>query len=234
MKLSRALAKKVIRLSLLGTSTLGLLVSSGISFAKYYSENGFNDGADVAKMGVRVLYNDNSVQLPQLRASSDLGYYAFINTFRLDFNECDVKCNYSLSLKLGNVSDAGYDNVTSLNDTSFILSGTVPVVNSFNSVSGSKEKAPLNEWNTNFTSYSINTLYYATSNDGVNYTWNRKTNHTSYNQVDLVSNIKMDFSSRVHYYKVMFFVEFTYEDISHESLEQSRLFYNIDVEQEAS
>ena len=52
MKLSSALAKKIIRLSLLGTSTLGLLVSSGVSFAKYYTENNFNDNAGAAKFNV--------------------------------------------------------------------------------------------------------------------------------------------------------------------------------------
>ena len=78
MKLSSALAKKIIRLSLLGTSTLGLLVSSGVSFAKYYTENNFNDNAGAAKFSANIIHSDNSIQLPELRASYDLGYYAFI------------------------------------------------------------------------------------------------------------------------------------------------------------
>ena len=232
MKLSKVLSKKIIRLSILMMSTLGLLVSSGVSFAKYYSENNFDDNASAAKFSANIIYSDNSIQLPELRASVDLGYHAFIYSFRIDFNNCDVKCKYSLSLKLGNVSDIDYDNVTDLDDTSFILTGTVPKVSSYNSISGAKEEAPLSEWNTNITSYSLNTIYYATSIDGINYTWDNISNILSTNQMDLVKDVSMDLINRVHYFKVMFFIEFTYEDISHEDIEKSKLFYSLDMVQE--
>ena len=40
---------KAAKVALLGVCSTMLLVSSGVSFAKYYSENGFGDGAGTAK-----------------------------------------------------------------------------------------------------------------------------------------------------------------------------------------
>ena len=47
---------KAAKVALLGVCSTMLLVSSGASFAKYYSENGFGDGASIAELGDGVIY----------------------------------------------------------------------------------------------------------------------------------------------------------------------------------
>ena len=52
--LKKLFRKKVFKLGLVGTSLLGLMISSGFSFAKYIDTNYGNGNAGAAKFGAKI------------------------------------------------------------------------------------------------------------------------------------------------------------------------------------
>lgn len=211
MKLSRALAKKIIRLSLLGISTLGLLVSSGVSFAKYYSENGFNDNAGAAKFNVSLTNNTKFIYLPNDLSSYSSSYYAFTAEFVVDFSECEVKTNFDLYLKLCGEYSTNYDNPYKLekNQTYFTLSSNSVVYTIDGDVNDSehtliKDNVPSLLTEGKYTSFTRNNFYYGYSNDGTNYNYTPSFSTTINRQEVIINNVPANALS-MHYFKVIYF-----------------------------
>ena len=103
---------KAAKVALLGVCSTMLLVSSGVSFAKYYSENGFGDGASAAKFDCgNIFYDDyyKKIQTPsEMVPGSDDGMYAFLGTFRLELGNVEVKSIFSLSLRMSTLTNSSY------------------------------------------------------------------------------------------------------------------------------
>jgi len=211
MKLSRALAKKIVRLSLLGTSTLGLLVSSGVSFAKYYTENNFNDNAGAAKFNVTLTNNTKFIYLPDDLSSYSSSYYAFTAEFVVDFSECEVKTNFDLYLKLCGEYSTNYDNPYKLekNQTYFTLSSNSVVYTIEGDVNDDehtliKDNVASSLTDGKCTSFTKDKLYYGYSNDGTTYNWAPTFSTTINRQEIIINNIPSNALSK-HYFKVVYF-----------------------------
>ena len=99
--LKKLVKKKVFKLGLVGTSLLGLMISSGFSFAKYIDTNYGNGNAGAARFGAKIENTTKFIYLPTIGGTnSPRGYYAFAAEFCVDFSECEVKTKYNLGLKL--------------------------------------------------------------------------------------------------------------------------------------
>ena len=95
--LSRFFKKKVVKLSLVGVSLVGLLVSSGHSFAKYIDQNYGNGDAGAAKFGSwTVTQSTVPVRFPD---GAESGYYAFIASFSVSFTDGEVAREYTFKVK---------------------------------------------------------------------------------------------------------------------------------------
>ena len=227
--LKKLFRKKVVKLGLVGTSLIGLMISSGFSFAKYIDTNYGSGGAGAAKFGAKVIYDENSIQLPNELNEYYEGVYAFIASFRVDFTECEVKCDFNINIKLSNENNSKYTDDSDLNITYFTL-GSSQTVYTFSSSSGSleKEEAPSSDWEMGYTSIDPNTFYYAISVDDISYTWHKYTSTELY--VNSINDLTYDFTYDIYYFKVLYFVDFTDDSMSN-GLENSKLFYYLDMEQ---
>lgn len=108
--LSRFFKKKVVKLSLVGVSLVGLLVSSGHSFAKYIDQNYGNGNAGAAKFGSWSITSSTvNVKFPD---GAPEGYYAFIASFTVSFTEGEVAREYTLKVK-------GVDDSTTASEANF-------------------------------------------------------------------------------------------------------------------
>ena len=182
----RFLNKKTTKLCLLSAALVGLCLSSGYSFAKYRDENYGGGNAGAAKFGDVLIYSDYSrIQIPKnLSYDADYGFYAFVASFRLEFQSSEVQRSYSLNLRMSqrsnNLYDLGVDEngekiaFPSTKLSSFVLSGgtgNVENVNSFKTVISSsgvgtvqKVFAPLTSTNEEDIWNEIGKAYYPDDN----------------------------------------------------------------------
>ena len=227
--IKKLVKKKVFKLGLTGASLIGLMISSGFSFAKYIDTNYGSGGAGAARFGAKVIYEENSIQLPNELNEYYEGVYAFITSFRVDFTECEVKCKYNINIKLSNENNSKYTDDSDLDITYFTL-GSSQTVYTFSSSSGSleKEEAPSLNWNMGYSSFATNTFYYAMSVNNTTYNWYSYSSTNLY--INSINNLTYDFTYDVYYFKVLYFVDFTEDSMSH-GLENSKLFYYLDMEQ---
>jgi hypothetical protein len=108
--IKKLVKKKVFKLGLTGASLIGLMISSGFSFAKYIDTNYGNGNAGAARFNVTVSNNTKFIYLPDDLSSFSSGYYAFIADFTIDFTDCDVSTQYNLNLKICEEYSTDYDN----------------------------------------------------------------------------------------------------------------------------
>lgn len=114
---------KAAKVALLGVCSTMLLVSSGASFAKYYSENGFGDGASIAELGDGVIYyNYEMNQTPAgLDPISDYGIHAFIAQFKIEFSASEVARTFDLEFRMSKTPSTDYEAYEKATQTSFYL-----------------------------------------------------------------------------------------------------------------
>ena len=210
-RLKKILKSKEFKLSLLCATTFAFLLASGQSFAKYYEENYNNENASIAKYNIDVTFDYATIEMPTSIYNSDYGVYVYIATFLVDFTNCEISCNYNLSLKLGGEYSTDYDNPTSVSRTFFSLSNSNQTLKTFvengtgNLVSATTTIA--NYTGDNSLTYKTNTTYYAygVMNNGiVNYEWTSISNNNTSN-FDLPYKTANPYEK--HYYKVLYFVE---------------------------
>ena len=223
--------KKYIKLCLLATSLIGLMVSSGFSFAKYRDENYGGGNAGAAKFGAKISNTTKFVHLPTMGGTNaPYGYYAFIAEFNVDFTECEVNVKYNLGLKLCGRYSTNYDNPENkVEDTTFSLGQNIS--NIYTAVGDVNEEAEIVEDNvvslltegTYNTAFNKNTSYYATSTDGKDYSWTSKT--ISNSQEINFNNISAN-TGDIHYYKLIYFIF-----ISGSNPEISIILSNLELEQ---
>ena len=118
---------KTARLLILSVSTITLLLSSGSSFAKYYSEEGYGEGARIATLGdAKIIFDYETNQTPgtlnpgNSTSAGDSGWYVFMATFRIEFNESSIERVFSLDLKMSRSPDSDYTNHTPASMNSFV------------------------------------------------------------------------------------------------------------------
>ena len=110
MGILRLFKKKAFKLSVLGMALIGLLISSGTSFAKYRDEHYGGGNAGAAKFGSwNITQSIVSVNFPEDRKE---GYYAFVADFNVYFSEGEVAREYTLKVK-------AVDNDVTANETNF-------------------------------------------------------------------------------------------------------------------
>lgn len=254
MKLSSALAKKIIRLSLLGTSTLGLLVSSGVSFAKYYTENNFNDNAGAAKFdGGTITFMNREYHQSEIY-EDDIGIYAHYAEFKIEFDS-EVKSSFDLDIRFAESGNTNWDS-PGTTDYFFYFSGIFEgetqnqpytVVLDENDGSCTLVKDNVGEmFFGSGGSFNTNCAYVYQSVDGINYTMETcekgksSSSFTLSNDgsiLTLAKDKEVDFNS-TYYFKFIFFVNVSSSEISTDAndeydgnIEQCSVLYKINVEQ---
>lgn len=228
---------KAAKVALLGVCSTMLLVSSGVSFAKYYSENGFGEGAGPAKFFGDINYTQEFMEQPE--SLTKLGKYGFVASFSVIF-ESEVSFNYTLKLRLSppncNDFDYSYSDYPDYKYSSFILTDdTEPTIYTFKN----KDAVPItvNELaggssTKEIVTYEKNKFYYAHSEDGTNYTW-EESNNISNGVVTLDSNKIIE--GNIYYYKIIFFVQTSNKVIDGKNstiLENSQILYDLRMIQE--
>jgi hypothetical protein len=121
MGILRLIRKKAFKLSTLGVSLVGLLVSSGISFAKYIDSNYGGGNAGTAKFGSwHVFSNTTAIEVPD---NAPNGYYAFLSTFEINFTESEVNRTFTLKIKNVAASEdySDFDNAKAHSSSKFYL-----------------------------------------------------------------------------------------------------------------
>ena len=115
MGILRLFKKKSFKLSLVCLSLIGMLASSGASFAKYRDENYGGGNAGTAKFGSWSV--DNNMQPINVPSNATYGWYAFKASFSITFTEGEVRRAYTLKVKDVNISDSS-NNFNDLNVSS--------------------------------------------------------------------------------------------------------------------
>lgn len=249
--LKKLVRKKVVKLGLVGTSLLGLMISSGFSFAKYIDTNYGNGNAGTAKFDggtitfVKTVYHQSSI------TSDDLGIYAHFAEFRLDF-ESEVASEYSLEIKFGEYGTGTWDEPGNT-DYSFYYNSTTqsqPYTVTIDDNDGTCTLVKDNVGEIFFGSgqtFSMDTVYVYESTDGVNYSlYKNKINDSSSRHtlssdgttLTLATNREVGFTSS-YYFKFIFFIDIGMEDISSDidnssysgSIEKCSILYHLSVEQ---
>ena len=136
---------KAAKVALLGVCSTMLLVSSGASFAKYYSENGFGDNASLAKLGAGNVYFDyERAQVPAGMGVGYKGIYAYMASFRVEFETSEVERCYSLDLRISKkpnndytVEDYPDQNSFTIDDPTPSTTSDYPTVYTFKTTLGS-------------------------------------------------------------------------------------------------
>ena len=252
----RFLNRKVTKLSVLGASLVGLCISSGASFAKYRDENYGSGNAGIATIkDVKVNYIPQTIQIPSNITSSDEGYHCFIATFYVSIDQCEVACNYTLSLQIRSKTCENYGSTAAEDQakhSSFSIYGTSSDVNNaiqngfphkvrtFKSTTNSNGQSTVSRVDNALTQYSIgvdtfsfNTVYYATGSSENSVVWaNKEISSTSNTTTFIIDeNTNVSVGSYIKYYKILYFVNFYKETNGDITVEESRFFYNLTINQ---
>ena len=214
--IKKLVKKKVFKLGLTGASLIGLMISSGFSFAKYIDTNYGNGNAGAARFNVTVSNNTKFIYLPDDLSSFSSGYYAFIADFTIDFTDCDVSTQYNLYLKICEEYSTDYDNPYDLkytktyfklptlsNDQTYTNYTIVGDVND-ESHTFKGDNVPSYLTDNKHTVFDDNKLYYAFSNDGESYNWYPSFSSSVSNYEAIIRNINSNAHDK-HYFKIVYF-----------------------------
>ena len=243
MGILRLLRKKAFKLSTLGVSLVGLLVSSGISFAKYIDSNYGGGNAGAAKFGSwHVESNTAPINIPD---DATDGWYAFKATFRISFIAGEVSRAYTLKIKNVDANEDAndFDKVKTASHSSFFLSEdtsvyTVAEVNSGESVTPMFIKSDVENFlmdgsNLKFTKNNIY-MKCDDSHDGSSSSssWSESPIDQYYDKEDGSLTLLNDHSLEankfgVHNYSLIYFVKIE----KSKDLNDIKLIYSLDVRQ---
>ena len=196
--LKRVVKKKYIKLCLLASSLVGLMVSSGFSYAKYRNENYGNGNAGAARFNINVTNDTKFIYLPDNLSGYESNHYAFLASICVDLSECEVNTSCNIYLKLCGEYSTNYNSPYPLErgTTYFMLPSTASVnaytiegdVNSEeHTLVKSNVATKLTKEKVN--SFALNKFYYGYSADGSNYNWNSSFNVTANSTEVIIKNI---------------------------------------------
>ena len=239
--LSRIFRKKAFKLSMVGISLVGLLLSSGHSFAKYRDENYGGGNAGAAKFGSwNVEYTTTPIKIPD--ETSNNGIYAFIADFKVSFSEGEVKRAYTLKVKdvESSVDPANFNSVSARSGSYYYLSGTnnvwTAVKDDENNFVVVKDNVASRLTGGKYTSFAVNTIYLAysegqNSENAIDYGWNAYSsdkyvdNETSSVYITDKHEINPN-ESDYHYYRLIYFM-----DVDVDNINNFKFIYSLSVEQ---
>lgn len=248
----RFLNYKTTKLAVLSAALFGLCLSSGYSFAKYRDENYGGGAAGIATIkNVKVNYIPQTIQIPENIVSSDKGYHCFIATFYVVFEQSEVKSNYTLSLQIKSKSCEKYGSTIAEDQskhTSFSIygsetdvnNGSSPIVKTFKSTIGNNGQSTvarvedaLTYYSIGVDSFSYNTVYYATgsSENSVKWTYTTVSSDSSVTSFVIDEKNNVPIGNYTKYYKILYFVNYFEEENGDITIEESRFFYNLIVDQ---
>ena len=236
--------KKVV--CMVGKSLVGLLISSGNSFAKYRDENYGGGNAGAAKFGSWSITSSTvNVQFPD---NAPKGYYAFIASFTVSFTEGEVAREYTLkvmgvdystpaSVENFNAYDKTPDNVYYCLDSTKGFNATSKIYAIHNSaVIGTGNENVVGTLlgdSTKFTTFETDQVYlYSKENDSTG-SWSKHSKNETYdattNSIKLTENHKINaLEADTHEYKLLFLINTT--GISKDDFGY-KFIYSLDVRQ---
>ena len=243
----RLFKKKTFKLSVLGMALIGLLISSGTSFAKYRDENYGGGNAGAAKFGNwSITQSIVSVNFPEDRKE---GYYAFVADFNVYFSEGEVAREYTLKVKAVDNSvtanETNFNNAEKadaiyyyLDSSSFNATALVYTISDGKVIGSDRNNIIGSLTNDNsFTTFNVDTIYTyegeETNNQMIgSWSGKSKNNNTYYDSttdsICLSSNHRINANeSDYHLYKVIFFINS--EQLSEQS--NFKFIYSLDVRQ---
>ena len=161
--------------------------------ARFASSLGGDGSGRVAKFsGGTIYYETLDVNLTGIQ-SGNIGYYAFVVSFRVEFDEAEVSRKYSLTLKFDNDAAAGSSLIYPSGKTVRVLLNKSPQTASASNLGFSSS-----------TSLSAGKAYYSF---GVGEESNEllSVSGGTAGQVQLVSNKTLSMNAETHYYKIVVF-----------------------------
>ena len=244
--LSRVFRKKAFKLSMVGISLVGLLISSGHSFAKYRDENYGGGNAGAAKFGSWSITSSTvNVKFPD---GAPTGCYAFIASFTVSFTEGEVAREYTLKVKdVDDSTTASEANFNAYDKTPSNVYYCLDSTKGFNATSkiyaihngsvigaGSENVAgTILGDSTKFPTFETDKVYlYSKENDSTG-SWATHSKNETYdsttNSIKLTENHKINaLEADTHEYKLLFLINTTgveKEDFGY------KFIYSLDVRQ---
>lgn len=240
--LNKVLKSKATKLSLLGASTIALLLTSSHSYAKYYNEFYNDENAGIARFENGIItYNAATIKQPSDENNLKEGYHAFVCEFHLEIPNVEVKTSYEVRLRLVSNENDDFNSADSgLSYSSFTSSKAQDKFYTFVEQSGKivTQERTLSQITGGTINYSQNYWYYATSLNGTQYTWNRSNEfHDSSKGIVLLDSGEVAAGSSVSkYFKMVIFINAYYKDLEGNEMEwfaePCKILYELKAEQE--
>jgi len=209
---------------LLLCAVLITVVFSGRSLARYISQKDLDSGAGVAALNCAVDYKQTNYAQIAINVNES-AIYMVVDEFTLQ-NTGEVAFDFDLSLVLSRVTGSeSYDAPVAISHTS-VAAPTMANGALLRQIR-MKNASAAEVVDINFSdvckgqTYTAGKIYYAVSDDGVNYTW-----HTAN---DLVLSGELLPKGKV-YYKVAYFIDLSVKD-DHFNIPQVSLLYRLECEQ---
>ena len=244
--LSRVFRKKAFKLSMVGISLVGLLISSGHSFAKYRDENYGGGNAGAAKFGSWSI--TSSTVNVKFTDSAPTGYYAFIASFTVSFTEGEVAREYTLKVKgVDDSTVASEANFNAYDKTPSNIHYCLDSTKGFNATSKiyaihnsavietgkTNVVGTLLENTTKFTTFETDQVYLYSKENNSTGSWAMHSKNDTYdattNSIKLTENHKINaLEADTHEYKLLFLINTT--DVEKEDFGY-KFIYSLDVRQ---
>lgn len=244
MKINKKIIKsKKIKLLILGLCAFSLLSTSGYSFAKYYSENNFDDNATIAEFGSwKVEYSTTPVNMPD---DAPKGYYAYLANFKVSFTKGEVKRKYTLKIKTAklDVDSSSFESAATYSNADFYYPSTTTIYttvkNSSNEIEATSSNVASTLTDNKINSFTPNTIYISNS-EGISFTEAEKVTNWNILSLDDIYDPTTDSleihsehpigasEEDYHVYKIVFFYNYT----NFNDIEDFKFIYRLNVEQE--
>ena len=223
--LSRVFRKKAFKLSMVGISLVGLLISSGHSFAKYRDENYGGGNAGAAKFGSWSITSSHvNVKFPDEHPE---GYYAFIASFTVSFTEGEVAREYTLKVKgVDDSTPASVENFNAYDKTPDNVYYCLDSTKGFNATSkiyAIHNSAVIGTGNENvvgtllgdstkFPTFETDQVYLYSKENNSTGSWSKHSKNETYdattNSIKLTENHKINaLDADTHEYKLLFLID---------------------------
>lgn len=233
----RFLNRKVTKLSVLGASLVGLCVSSGASFAKYRDENYGNDNAVIAKLGIATMY-DKSIKIAEAQVNHE-GIYALVADFKIVISESEVSRTFTLDLRMTNSETTNFtastDYDTKLNHFRILgTSGNVfsdklyTISSTTNTSEETNLKTLTGDNSSKLDNVYYNNVYYALSEDGTTFNWDRK--EITKDTFTMINSMDINKVETSLYFKIVYFIEL-YKQDGDFIKEDAHILYNFSLSQ---
>ena len=244
MNIKKFLKSQKAKLLLMSLCIVSLLSTSGVSFAKYYSENYSEDNATLAQFGSwNVQYSTTPINMPD---NAPTGYYAYVASFKVSFTEGEVNREYTLKIKTASNDTVAnsFDTTSAYTKANFYYPETTTIYtttkNSEGAIVATSSGVASSLTNNQMNSFSPNNIYMAVREGNVSFedsenkslVWEVMSLNTIFDNTTNSLNIHSDHTINAqeqdfHIYNIIFFYNHTYNA----SLVDFKFIYSLNVRQ---